>query len=105
MDTNARTAYASAIREARKGRNQGEIAAACPPSLGVYQSRISEWERGAGVPSTAQAIALHDALGMTEEQKAEAVHLLTEADAERLREANEARKADRAAPLVKSEVA
>jgi transcriptional regulator with XRE-family HTH domain len=58
-----RVTLGEAIRAARQaaGLTQVELAA----RLGVAQSRLSEWERGAVVPGTPHLVRLTEALGLT----------------------------------------
>lgn len=71
-------------------RSQGQVIADCEPGLAINQSSLSRWENGESIPSIAQAVALHAALGVA--ALADAVGMALLADEDRRR-----RLADRAA--------
>ena len=93
-----RLTYGAFIARQRRdlGLNQEALADLCSEDLGIHQSRISQWERGATTPNHAQADALHAALGLSGPPEVQARRLLVEADRLLTRRRSESRSGEAA---------
>lgn len=71
------------VEQRGEGVTQGSVIAACEPGLAITQPSYSRWEHGESIPSIAQAVAVHAALGVSSLEDAIGMALLAAEDRRR----------------------